>query len=62
MYYNVDMFKAAGLDPEKPPKTYEELVAAAQKLTIQKRTMGIRVGDRVDGGYFAFKLLLAEWR
>jgi len=33
MYYNKDMFKAAGLDPEKAPATWEELVAAGKKLT-----------------------------
>jgi multiple sugar transport system substrate-binding protein len=32
MFYNKTMFKEAGLDPEKPPATMEELVAAAQKL------------------------------
>lgn len=33
LYYNVDMFKAAGLDPAKPPRTFEEFTAAARKLT-----------------------------
>ncbi|MFC5447380.1 ABC transporter substrate-binding protein [Paenibacillus aestuarii] len=33
LYYNKDMFKAAGLDPEKPPTTYEDVAAAAQKLS-----------------------------
>jgi sn-glycerol 3-phosphate transport system substrate-binding protein len=32
-YYNKDMFKAAGLDPEKPPKTWDELVSMGKKLT-----------------------------
>ncbi len=31
LYYNKDMFKAAGLDPEKPPVTYEEVADAAKK-------------------------------
>ncbi|MET1168051.1 extracellular solute-binding protein, partial [Bacillus velezensis] len=30
--YNKDMFKAAGLDPENPPKTYEEFEQAAKAL------------------------------
>jgi sn-glycerol 3-phosphate transport system substrate-binding protein len=33
MYYNKDMFAAAGLDPETPPATWDELVAAGKKLT-----------------------------
>ncbi len=32
-YYNKEMFKAAGLDPEKPPKTWDELVTMGKKLT-----------------------------
>jgi ABC-type glycerol-3-phosphate transport system substrate-binding protein len=31
-YYNKDYFKKAGLDPEKPPKTAAEFLAAAEKL------------------------------
>ena len=30
--YNADMFRAKGLDPDKPPATWSELVAAAGKL------------------------------
>jgi len=33
MYWNKDAFKEAGLDPEKPPQTWAELVAYGQKLT-----------------------------
>ncbi|MGG1552239.1 ABC transporter substrate-binding protein [Paenibacillus ferrarius] len=33
LYYNKDMFKAAGLDPEKPPTTYDEVAKAAQALS-----------------------------
>ena len=32
MWYNKDSFKAAGLDPEKPPKTWPEVFEAAKKL------------------------------
>ncbi|MGH7388368.1 MAG: sn-glycerol-3-phosphate ABC transporter substrate-binding protein UgpB [Candidatus Rokuibacteriota bacterium] len=31
-YYNKDAFKKAGLDPEKPPKTWKEVEAAAKKV------------------------------
>jgi multiple sugar transport system substrate-binding protein len=33
LYYNTDMFTAAGLDPTKPPTTPDELWADAAKLT-----------------------------
>ena len=33
LYYNVDAFKEAGLDPDKPPATWDEWVDAAKKLT-----------------------------
>lgn len=34
LFWNKDLFEAAGLDPEKPPSTMEELVEYAEKLTI----------------------------
>ncbi len=33
LYWNKDLFKAAGLDPDKPPKTWDELVADGKRLT-----------------------------
>ena len=33
LYYNTDLFEQAGLDPDNPPKTYDEMLAAAQKLS-----------------------------
>lgn len=33
LYWNKDLFKAAGLDPERPPQTWEELKDYAIKLT-----------------------------
>jgi sn-glycerol 3-phosphate transport system substrate-binding protein len=33
LYWNKDAFKEAGLDPEKPPQTWEEMTSFAQKLT-----------------------------
>ncbi|MCM5555224.1 ABC transporter substrate-binding protein [Pleomorphomonas sp. NRK KF1] len=37
MYYNKDMFREAGLDPEKPPKTWDELVTDAKALAKDGR-------------------------
>jgi multiple sugar transport system substrate-binding protein len=34
--YNKKLFKEVGLDPENPPKTWDEFIAAAQKLTFDR--------------------------
>ena len=34
LFWNKDLFEDAGLDPEQPPQTLEELAEYAQKLTI----------------------------
>lgn len=33
MYYNKDLFRASGLDPENPPATFDEMKEAGVKLT-----------------------------
>ncbi|MGX1500209.1 multiple sugar transport system substrate-binding protein [Labrenzia sp. MBR-25] len=33
LYYNADMYRAAGLDPDTPPRTWDELYEAAKVLT-----------------------------
>jgi len=35
LFWNKDMFEAAGLDPETPPKTMEELAEFADKMTVR---------------------------
>jgi sn-glycerol 3-phosphate transport system substrate-binding protein len=41
-YYNRDMFAAAGLDPDAPPATWDELVSMSQALTNDD-TYGIMI-------------------
>ena len=36
MYFNEDLFRAAGLDPEAPPATWDELLEAAKALTVRE--------------------------
>lgn len=33
LYYNHDAFRAAGLDPQQPPRTFAQVTAAARQLT-----------------------------
>lgn len=37
LYYNKDIFKEVGLDPEKAPTTWEELVEYSKKISNEKR-------------------------
>src|SRR5690554_972909 len=56
LYYNKDLFKAAGLDPETPPATWEELAEYAAKITDpDKNIYGIKFC--VSGGVSWFNSL-----
>jgi ABC-type glycerol-3-phosphate transport system substrate-binding protein len=43
MYMNVDLFKKAGLDSDKPPKTLDEWLAAMKKLTSGDAQVGFAI-------------------
>ena len=53
MYYNKDLFRAAGLDPEQPPKTWDEVVEYAQKLTNDK-TKGVGIALNSGSAQWTF--------
>lgn len=47
-YWNKDLFKAAGLDPEKPATTWDEVAEYARKITDASRNIygiGVHSGD-----------------
>jgi ABC-type glycerol-3-phosphate transport system substrate-binding protein len=46
IYYNTELFKAAGLDPNKPPTNWDELLDYAKKLTKKDAA-----GNTVQWGY-----------
>ncbi|SDZ56459.1 carbohydrate ABC transporter substrate-binding protein, CUT1 family [Jannaschia faecimaris] len=35
LYYNKDAFRAAGLDPETPPKTWDEMIEMGKQLVVK---------------------------
>ncbi|MGD1817468.1 MAG: ABC transporter substrate-binding protein [Pleomorphochaeta sp.] len=43
LYYNKALFEAAGLDPNKPPKTYDEMLMMAKELSKLKDSNGNKV-------------------
>ena len=43
IYYNKDMFRARGLDPDKPPRSWEQFTAVAQKLTQAPDVYGFEI-------------------
>ena len=52
LFWNKDMFEAAGLDPETPPKTMEELAEFADKMTLRDASGKLtQVGFLPDQGW-----------
>jgi multiple sugar transport system substrate-binding protein len=43
MYVNTDMFKKAGVNPDQPPKTMEDWLAAMKKLTVGENQVGFAI-------------------
>ncbi|WP_343315816.1 sugar ABC transporter substrate-binding protein [Brucella sp. BE17] len=56
LYFNKDLFKEAGLDPQNPPKTWDELVETARKLTdSSKNVYGLAFSAKAnEEGTFQF--------
>lgn len=51
LYYNVEHFKEAGLDPSNPPATWAQWVDAAKKLTVRDGDNIKRYGVMLPGNY-----------
>ena len=57
LYYNKDAFEAAGLDPEQPPTTWDELYEDAQKLTIIENGQTTQYGIQIPSDGYAYWML-----
>lgn len=57
LYYNKDMFREAGLDPERPPRTYSEFREYARRMTGDGK---YGFGNYVYGWYFEQLLAVAD--
>lgn len=51
LFYNPKLFKEAGLDPNKPPATWDELIAYAKKLTKRDANGVTTQMGLATGGY-----------
>jgi multiple sugar transport system substrate-binding protein len=56
LYYNKDLFEAAGLDPETPPTIWEEVAEYAAKITDPNRNI-YGIGFCISGGVSWFNSL-----
>ncbi len=62
LYWNKDMFAKAGLDPERPPQTWDELVEFGKRLTVrdasgQTKQWGISMPSSFRDWYFSALVL-----
>lgn len=57
-----DMFEAAGLDPETPPTTWEELKEFADKLTIKENGTTVQAGYNMSiaNGFQDYQIFLMQ--
>ena len=59
LYWNKDAFRDAGLDPEKPPQSWAEHAAMAQKLTKRDGANVTRWGVQIPSSGFPYWLYQA---
>jgi sn-glycerol 3-phosphate transport system substrate-binding protein len=59
LYYNKEAFAKAGLDPERPPATWDELIEYAQQLTIRENGQVKQWGVEIPSSGFPYWLFQA---
>lgn len=65
MYYNKDAYKAAGLDPESPPTTWDEMVEHGKALTVRDAAgnvtqWGLGIPGSSNAVHWLFGALVAQ--
>ncbi|MDO4514988.1 MAG: ABC transporter substrate-binding protein [Lachnospiraceae bacterium] len=55
LYYNKDVFEAAGLDPEVPPTTFDEVMEFAQKI-VESGAAPVGYSQAIYGWFFEQQL------
>jgi sn-glycerol 3-phosphate transport system substrate-binding protein len=51
LYYNKDVFKAAGLDPNTPPKTFDEVLEFSKKI-VESNAAPVGYAQAIFGWFF----------
>lgn len=57
LYYNKEAFASAGLDPESPPSSWEELREYAKKLTVTENGQTTQYGIEIPSDGYAYWML-----
>ncbi|MCT1400221.1 ABC transporter substrate-binding protein [Paenibacillus sp. p3-SID867] len=57
LFYNADLFKKAGLDPEQPPKSWEEVKEYGLQIAKSSGASGVHVGGATGGDWIIQALI-----
>jgi multiple sugar transport system substrate-binding protein len=61
LIWNADLFKKAGLDPENPPATWDDLVAYSKQIKERTGRNGYGLVARVNAGNTPFRAMPQIW-
>lgn len=61
LVWNAGLFKDAGLDPESPPKTWDDLVAYSRQIKEKTGKSGYGMVARVNAGNTPFRFMPQLW-